>query len=401
VRLSSWPAGVCCALTALSWASCHRPFDAGPPPGAGSDNPPGKVDVCTKNHGAWATSFVHDPSCPIDYCGLNGSWLGSGVRFRTLHINGGANPQGLRIKAFHSGSTPPVKLNLDVVGQELLGRTPSGPYQGAQLNGAQIILTQPAADPGRLSGVGIPDTTYTLTITDVRTADFWSECKADEDCTAAPDQVNFYKFNAVSSDGCEIELCKPGLADGYDGGLSGTAVIFRGDYYDDDGYTVRATPPSPADSDVFNIACLGSAISKLHLLRLTTAGGHVTNQNTVKLRQAMLKLLTADYCGAGVPFTQDGIPVDLGFKSLRWRPSVASQYRLHGPDAVDALWTDTGASCLGVPRMAKHGWAEPELRAAIASTCSAHSKPSPPACAVATVQGTGSAPGSMALSATP
>src|ERR1044071_5973082 len=130
------------ALVAIIGAvACHRPHDRGGVVEPGTGGTP-DTKVCAARHGVWPRTALaaQDPNCPIEYCGLNGSWLGSGVRFRTLHIDGAANPQGLRIKAFHTGGPSPVKLQLDVVGQELLGRTPSGLYQGQALEGAKLIL---------------------------------------------------------------------------------------------------------------------------------------------------------------------------------------------------------------------------------------------------------------------
>jgi hypothetical protein len=62
-------------------------------------------------------------------------------------------------------------------------------------------------------------------------------------------------------------------------------------------------------------------------------------------RQAMLKMLVADYCGTGRAFTVPGEP-------LLWQSGRIS-YALP-PLNLEARWTANGASCLGVPRLNVH-----------------------------------------------
>lgn len=305
-------------------------------------------------------------NCPIAGCGLNGSWLGSGVRFRTLHVTAGAlNPQNLRVRDFTQDGRV---LRLEVVGQQLKGikRDASDVIEGRALIGAKLALEH-------VDAAGRVDMTYTLKIADVKDEDFWTTCRAGADCRDAIPKVRLYTFTVSASDGCEVQLCRPGLSDKYQGGVNGTAVIFRGDYYEEGTHAVRTSPVNDYDQDVFNIACVGTAISKLHLLRHTTAADP-TRPTAPGQRQALLRLLDADYCGTGGSFTDDGVPMWLGFDSPRWEPSGESRYPMGPGGVVEAQWNERGASCLNAPRLTSTD------RARIDEACRLAGRAAPIAC---------------------
>jgi hypothetical protein len=98
-----------------------------------------------------------------------------------------------------------------------------------------------------------------------------------------------------------------------------------------------------------------------------------TTNNDWKLGQAALKMLSADYCGNGTPFTVTGEP-------LVWRSLSGMDFNTT-PTDLEARWDQNGARCLDVPRalvtrnpaMAR---AFPDIETAIAQTC-----PRPPRCA--------------------
>jgi hypothetical protein len=66
---------------------------------------------------------------------------------------------------------------------------------------------------------------------------------------------------------------------------------------------------------------------------------------TVGERQAAIKMLTADYCGDGTPFTEVGTLVE-------WRNAPGTVDMEDPNDAVEALWDSEGALCLSTPRFA-------------------------------------------------
>jgi hypothetical protein len=312
----------------------------------------GYVDTASSN--VFSVIGGGGDDCPsAGGCGLNGSWLGSGVQFRELHLTAGVpNAQGLVIREFKKGSE---LLKIDVRGQELFGyRSSGGVVGGTGVIGTELLIDHVVAD-------GKVDRTYRLTITDMPTTysghgpdytQFWAAC-ADNNCVAKP---RLYTFKAVSSEGCDVRLCEPGLDDAFAGGLMGTAVIFRGDLYNDDTYAVEAERPNSYDGDVFNIACLGTSISKLHLMRHTSATGHPLPpppQQAIVLSQrtTMLKLLAADYCGVGVPFTMDGLPLRLAFNNPEYSLNPVAHYNFAPGDTIDAAWTEKGAQCIGTSRV--------------------------------------------------
>ncbi|HEX7841768.1 MAG TPA: ADYC domain-containing protein [Kofleriaceae bacterium] len=308
-----------------------------------------------------AATIVGD--CPHTGCGLNGAWLGSGVRFRTLHLTPGVqNDVNLTIAAFVDRRGRQLTLRIDrehpdvLIGIDPSNRVVQGECTSADddrcLTGARLFLVPPAdSDQVRSILKEFPDATprivggYEFTIERISSTPFWSQRPGQP-----PDrEVPVYSFTVTSlADNCSVELCRPGLTDDHAGGLRGAAVIFRGDTYDERSYQVTDTLRDP-DDDQFNIACVGTAISKLHLLRHTAASGGGT---TVVQRQAMLRLLTADYCGNGHPFTVDGLPLDLEFDSPRgYAPTSESLYPVTSRDTLDAGWNENGATCLGHPRL--------------------------------------------------
>jgi hypothetical protein len=146
------------------------------------------------------------------------------------------------------------------------------------------------------------------------------------------------------------------------------SIMFEGDRIDLATKTVNATP----DPDWFNIGCPGHTLAKLHLTRNTIASTGVQNAaQSFAARQATLKMLTADYCGTGVPFTVAG-------QRLVWRGGDVDYVK--PPRKLEARWDEHGAVCLWNPRMGAPTTAEgairfPDIEAAIAAEC-----PRPPYC---------------------
>ena len=321
--------------------SARQPLQAQDPP------PPPKCDARPKLAPVAMPDLASLTSgCPANVCGLNGVWLGAGVAFRELHLNGGPNAQGLSILDFQDRKN--VHLTINVVGDVLQGTTSGG-----------IVLTGSALDGARLF-LGPPDgvATYIVTITTVSTEPSWTACDpaTSTACVEPIREMPIYEFGAVSvSDSCQVEVCRPGLAPDYPGGLVGRAVIFRGDYYDDATYTVSGQPPPDRgnlDNDLFNIACSGTSIYKLHRMRHTAASASPSFTTVPPQRTTLLRLLAADYCGIGHPFTQDGVELQLGFGNGPYDVTLASGYRLSST-SIDGQWNAGGARCIGTPRLAR------------------------------------------------
>ncbi len=362
MRIWSWSMLVCCAT---SCAGCPRP---GPQPvggGPGSGTNPGSGQ-CAQHQFLPPAAPELAITCPRDLCGLNGSWLGAGVPFRTLHLNGAANPQGLALLGATDGNGN--AMTLDLQGDVLTGQLAdhSASLTGAALTGASLFL-------GPAGGKAA----YQLKIDSIALEDFWAQCPT---CGGEVKQAPHYQFTATSlADGCPIALCDPALEHSPNVSIVGTTVMFRGDYYDDATYQVSDAPApdrANADGDLFNIACQGTAIYKLYMLRHTVASASTPAAHTVPAqRTALLRMLTADYCGRGHPFTVNGVPIQFGTNpaSSPYQVTAASGYDLAFGGAIDAQWTPAGAACMGTPRLARY--MDPtELMRRIHEVCS------PPAC---------------------
>jgi hypothetical protein len=331
--------------------------------------------------GGVESALAGQDNCPALGCGLNGAWLGENIPFRELDLGGQANHAGLKVGPFKQGG---FGLKLDVRGDELIGVTPQKKLRGAELVGAVLTLTRN------------PRETYRLRIEAVKHTCFWTEkCAREqldwiEECARAqsdrteerarkrpdcPDPSDILPLYTITftKDGDpshkDENICSPTIgADRALGTIDGTVVVFRGDQYEDSGYLVR----SDDKSRWFNIACAGTAISKLHLLRHTTAGSRDKPAGPPRItslaqRQTLLRMLTGDYCGIGYPFTVNGHRLSYTF-AQEWGPQVPSPFAETSNASIDALWNEHGATCLGTPRLSDRA-PEAELIRRIQQQC--------------------------------
>lgn len=120
-----------------------------------------------------------------------------------------------------------------------------------------------------------------------------------------------------------------------------SAFTFSGDQYD----PVRKTVAErPSGSRWINLACGGTATAKMLLLSHTVHASNSGVASSIGMRQTWLKLITADYCGDGTPYTHNGQPLDYGDANPKQFWGI-----LPG-EPVEAIWTPTGAFCLNTPR---------------------------------------------------
>ena len=314
-------------------------------------------------------AFVRDPGggCDSDQCGLNGMWFGEGVGFREIHVGGAPNQEGLRLTGVMAPPRSPAvgrDLGLAIEKDALfLKERSTGAVAVAtrDLAGAKLVLTWDGRYVDKLKQIPI---TFTLEILEVTRPVFW-------DCStrgAGCDRGWKYRFAAITNadDGCNVEVCNPSLARDPadpDASIAGTAVAFTGDVYgkrvdtDPDAFKVYSGEASgrctadrvrPEDGDIINFACTGTTLSKLYLMRHTTASRPAARPVPVSQRQAMLRMLTADYCGIGQPFTHNGVP--LAFGARGWHGFA--RYDLDASQPIEGIWTDHGAACIGTPRLA-------------------------------------------------
>jgi ADYC domain-containing protein len=111
------------------------------------------------------------------------------------------------------------------------------------------------------------------------------------------------------------------------------SLVFEGDRVDPATRTVSSTP----DNRWFNVGCDAHTLTKMRLSRNTI------NTGGWRSAQAALKMLSADYCGTGRPFTVDG-------EQLVWRARSGMRF-YNTPATIEARWSEYGALCVGEPRL--------------------------------------------------
>lgn len=137
-------------------------------------------------------------------------------------------------------------------------------------------------------------------------------------------------YEDVSGD-FDVNIC-PGL------NLDETsAVLIPGETYDLDSNTVE-----PGQSGFVTVACRGHSLAKMKLMGYSPGDAYSSKWEQ---RQATLKMLTADYCGKGVSFTQVGQPLDWRDESENF-PFLGNE----NPARIEAKWDLDGATCLDTPR---------------------------------------------------
>lgn len=212
---------------------------------------------------------------------------------------------------------------------------------------------------------------YAVLITDVRPLGFF----------LGGGQTETYAFKWVDASGSSFDLCNnipllEQLIAAQPGGLDGPfanqelmgmhpweAVVFEGDRIDSNAKTM--SPDAMTDDRWFNVGCAGHALAKLRLTRNTVHSQLVGIPQPWVQRQATLKMLVADYCKTGVPFTVAG-------QRLVWTGDLMGYFS--SPMELEARWAQDGPQCLYQPRMlhptsSLGATTFPDILKAIQTTC--------------------------------
>jgi hypothetical protein len=282
-----------------------------------------------------------------------------------LDSSGATRSNGAKLLKYEAADG--TELRVTVKGDRLFART----LAGNTLGGDELLNSVMTID---VSGTPDGDGKFLLRLVKVSSdpAKFW----------VAPAAITTYRFVVMNEndpttgwvDFCNVPVDDPSL--------SGHALVYHGDRYDAD--KKRVYDSSAPGDPWFNIICIGTAASKLHLLRHTQAGSTTTHKTALTDRTAMLKLLAADYCGTGRSFTVTGQPLQYKDR-FGWYPAIEPSF--HDPTKIkmEAYFTENGATCLTEPRRIRE---EPWIKRDIDDECRAHGRPVLTACEPPMVPGT-------------
>jgi len=299
-----------CASVVLSLAACDLGEDS--------------LDVELRNGGY---------SCPRWQCGYNTSEI-NGKSLTELDLDGQANADGVRLVGFIS----PLGLlgyELEVDGDSLVAT--SDWFLSPDLSGPDLVGSTLWIDTGALLDIPVviagyeqvgswadgspPVDAYSL---------IYEDLDNGVDLSVELDLLGLLGFDMASS------VCKGTLVDP----LQASVVILAGETYDSE------TKQINTDQDGWiTLACAGSATAKTALLGYGPHGdlGGRGSPASVDERQATLNMLTANYCGDGHSYTDDGT-------ALAWQNDDQSVLPFAVPGVSEAVWTADGALCLDTPR---------------------------------------------------
>lgn len=253
-------------------------------------------------------------------CGFNAAQV-NGRSLQSLNLQGVANAAGIRVVGFTPpAGQVPTGFTLTVEGDEFVARRGATTLRRAALVGSKLWVQVEL-------GVVLP-----VSFAGFEAVPSWA---ADAEPIAAYTLL----FPAVGELLGVKNVCSGSLTDP----LASAVTVLGGETYDDAGKTVRAD-----QAGWFTLACAGSAAAKMKLMGYApqTEFDGSGAPSTVAQRQATLKMITADYCGTGQSYTQTGTPVV-------WRNQAGSVdgSNWHVPGAVEAVWDEHGARCLGATRI--------------------------------------------------
>jgi hypothetical protein len=258
--------------------------------------------------------------CPRWRCGYNTTEI-NGKSLQELHLGGQANGDGVRLVGFLPPAGLLLNWQLGVEGDALVAR--GGLFGNQTLRGAALV--------GSIMLVKVNSLlTVPVVIAGYEEVDSWAS-------NGEPVAAYSLVYADLAQPLLQQSVCKGTLLDP----LQASVVILASERYDLEDKTVI-----PNQSGWVTLACAGSAAAKMSLLGY---GPHAEFNDasapaSVDRRQATLKMITADYCGGGHSYTEDGTP-------LEWENQAGTVIPDGEPGALEAIWTEDGAVCLDAPRV--------------------------------------------------
>jgi len=228
---------------------------------------------CAARHEATASSQAA-LGCPEDLCG----------RTKVMsRVVGEANPDGMSMTNVVG---PHGVLGLQIEDDRFVGVTSSGRRIDDEAMEESLILLERDFDHAR----------FYLRIDQYEQVPDW--------VTGAPVTAYRLVYQRIDLDDGRGErpLCGKPESSGWEG-LAGLSFVFGDDHFIEASRTLTV-----AANQWFNLACAGDDRAAMHLYRHDQVGAKLGFQTSVAERQAVYKMLGADYCGTGQTFTKEGIP---------------------------------------------------------------------------------------------
>lgn len=323
-------------------------------------------------------------------CGSNSATVGDGVVFDELHVRGFARPEHpiSLDRIYRSVERNPVPRRPGAPGSKDLQEP--GPGKGAIRNalapvkatiqenvGLQVRGHDASVTSGSMLGV-----TFALQHPDGRAYDVLvtKDCNVNEQIKGTCEPLTFEVEPKHNVPYYELKVRKRLMKGGKTAGtvapddrlpdqgfdsflcrgehddnkwIDKTAYKHAAFFFEGDRYTANKKVESlEKGSGWFNLACMGSAVAKMHLLRMTNAGTlPPTRVSSIAERTAVLKMITADYCGDGKGWTADGTPLLFADTHRdRWFAPRGFPVATPHPALIEAMWGPNGALCMGTPR---------------------------------------------------
>lgn len=245
------------------------------------------------------------------WCGVNGgnSANVNGADLSNINLDG-PNTAGIKLRPGNTIDQMSFVLDVDPATERFVGLSADDPDQvvvsGAGFLGAKIVLE-------------IPDTGQTVYLQITAYDDAVAPWASD----GAP--ATAYKAMYVGEGGLQ-PLCPTTNVDNQ------WFTLILGERYDGADIT--------ADARTVTIACVGEAAAKMKLMGY---GPRAPRGAATDLRQATLRMITADYCGDGTSFTVSGTHV-------AWRNAGGTVLPPFEERTLEAKWGPQGALCLDTPR---------------------------------------------------
>ena len=306
-------------------------------------------------------------------CGSNSPQIDH-YGFHELHLEGEVNRERFSL-ATTGGQAKIIKggqrYTLKVVDSRIYGVDGSGgaSISGTALIGAEIVVLYRGRPEYSIRIDGVREISYAVEPTGSKLEAYnlsWFNQKNPIDSKRSicatpvilPEPSMFSELGQVDASAVRRG---PG-GDEMLGMRAGETVVFEGDRFD----AASMTMAKDAMALWINFGCAGHTLAKMHLTRNTIASGAEAYGAKHHERQATLKMLVADYCGDGTPFTVAG-------EQLRWMGGLVGYYTR--PQTLEARWDSKGAVCLNDPRLRRTTSALAvqlfgnDIDAAIASQC--------------------------------